>query len=203
MRIGLQLLVPPRVHGPGRGGIPLPDAGDLRGVGVRRLLPVQGRAAHQVQTLEQTRTSFISRGIRNPGVRQCLGFCTADFWSSLAYESAEQKPKHCLTQGFLIPLFIRKREVTDLLAKFAVCLTSNGQFWSFVSSLVICCTGLSKRNCANFGELSWYFQLLADWLCIGRPHCLAALGGNSITQAFSFAPPCIRGKFMWHGGCHT
>ena len=44
----------------------------------------------------------IGRGIRNPGVKQCLGFCTADFWSSLAYESAEQKPKHCLTPGFLI-----------------------------------------------------------------------------------------------------
>ena len=28
-------------------------------------------------------------GIRNPGVRQCLSFGTADFWSSLAYESAE------------------------------------------------------------------------------------------------------------------
>ena len=24
-----------------------------------------------------------------------------DFWSSLAYESAEQKPQHCLTPGFL------------------------------------------------------------------------------------------------------
>ena len=35
-----------------------------------------------------------------------LGFlhsCTADLLSSLAYESAEQRPKHCLTPGFLIP----------------------------------------------------------------------------------------------------
>ena len=48
----------------------------------------------------------IARGIRNPGVRQCLGFCSGDFWSSLAYESAEQKPKHCLTPGFLIPLMV-------------------------------------------------------------------------------------------------
>ena len=45
-----------------------------------------------------------ARGMRNSGVRQCLGFCTADFWSSLAYESAEQKTKNCLNQGFLIPL---------------------------------------------------------------------------------------------------
>ena len=44
------------------------------------------------------------RGIRNPGVGQCLGFCTADLWSSLAYESAKQKPKHCINPGFLIPL---------------------------------------------------------------------------------------------------
>ena len=29
-------------------------------------------------------------------VRQCLGFSTADVLSLLAYESAEQKPKHCL-----------------------------------------------------------------------------------------------------------
>ena len=28
---------------------------------------------------------------------QCLGLSTADFLSSLAYESAEQKPKHCQT----------------------------------------------------------------------------------------------------------
>ena len=37
-------------------------------------------------------------------VRQCLGFCRADFWSSLAYASAEQKPKHCLTWDFLSAL---------------------------------------------------------------------------------------------------
>ena len=39
---------------------------------------------------------------------QCLGFCTADVWPSLAYESAEQKPKHCLTPGFLIPLLVTR-----------------------------------------------------------------------------------------------
>ena len=50
--------------------------------------------------------SLVIRGIRNPGFRQCLGFCTVDFWSSLAYESAEQKPKHSLTPGFLIPLLV-------------------------------------------------------------------------------------------------
>ena len=29
--------------------------------------------------------------------RYKLGFCIADFLSSLAYDSAEQKPKYCLT----------------------------------------------------------------------------------------------------------
>ena len=32
------------------------------------------------------------RADRKSKVRQCLGFSTANFWSSLAYESAEQKP---------------------------------------------------------------------------------------------------------------
>ena len=34
-----------------------------------------------------------TRADRESQVRQCLGCCTAYFWSSLAYESAEQKPK--------------------------------------------------------------------------------------------------------------
>ena len=38
-----------------------------------------------------------SRAVRKSQVRQCLGRCTAAFWSLLVYESAEQKPKHCLT----------------------------------------------------------------------------------------------------------
>ena len=42
---------------------------------------------------------------RKSQARQCLGFFTAYFWSSLAYESAEQKPKHCLTPRFLMPTF--------------------------------------------------------------------------------------------------
>ena len=36
-----------------------------------------------------------------------FGFCKADFLSSLAYESAEQEPKHYLTPGFLIPLLMK------------------------------------------------------------------------------------------------
>ena len=41
-------------------------------------------------------TSLISGADRKSQVGQCLDFCTADFWSLLAFESAEQKPKHCL-----------------------------------------------------------------------------------------------------------
>ena len=40
---------------------------------------------------------IMTRADRKSQVRQCLDFCTADFQSSLACESAEQKPKHCLT----------------------------------------------------------------------------------------------------------
>ena len=51
----------------------------------------------------------INRADRKSQVSQCLGFCTADFWSSLAYESAEQKPKHCLTPDLLSALKIKHK----------------------------------------------------------------------------------------------
>ena len=40
-------------------------------------------------------------GSLNSQVRKCLGFCIADFLSLLAYESADQNPKYCLTWDFL------------------------------------------------------------------------------------------------------
>ena len=88
------------------------DLGDER-VGDPRLL-LFVRDTHTLLCL-------MFRDIKNPGVRQCLGFCIADFWSSLAYESAEQKPNHCLTPGFLIPLLMfhfRKQLQPLLYAKF-------------------------------------------------------------------------------------
>ena len=39
-------------------------------------------------------------------VKQCLSFCTADFWSLLSYKSAEQKSKHCLTWDILSALLM-------------------------------------------------------------------------------------------------
>ena len=48
----------------------------------------------------------ISRGSEKSQIRQCLGFCTAEFWPLLVYESAVQKPKHCLTWDFSLPLVI-------------------------------------------------------------------------------------------------
>ena len=36
---------------------------------------------------------LINRADRKSQFRQCLGFCTADFMSLLAYESAKQKPQ--------------------------------------------------------------------------------------------------------------
>ena len=41
---------------------------------------------------------------RKSQARQCFGFCTAVFRISLAYESAELKPKYCLTWDFLSAL---------------------------------------------------------------------------------------------------
>ena len=49
---------------------------------------------------------IISRADRKSQVRQCLGFCTAELWSRLAYESAEQNLKHCLTWDFLSALIL-------------------------------------------------------------------------------------------------
>ena len=49
---------------------------------------------------------FMSKADGKSQVRQCMGFCTADFWSPLAYESAEEKPKHCLTWYFLSALLM-------------------------------------------------------------------------------------------------
>ena len=45
-------------------------------------------------------TDFSSTNRAESRVRECLGFGTTDFWFSLAYESAEQKPKHWLTWDF-------------------------------------------------------------------------------------------------------
>ena len=45
-----------------------------------------------------------TRSDRKSQVKQCLSFCTADFWSLLAYESAVQNPKHCLTCDFHLAL---------------------------------------------------------------------------------------------------
>jgi len=61
----------------------------------------------------------ITRADGKSQVRQCLDFWTADFWSLLAYELAEQKPKHCLTGDFLSALDItmspsRKNAALDL-----------------------------------------------------------------------------------------
>ena len=39
------------------------------------------------------RRSLLIRADKKSQVRQYLGFCTTDFWSSLAYESSEQKAK--------------------------------------------------------------------------------------------------------------
>ena len=52
-------------------------------------------------------------------------------------------------------------------------------------------TGLSKRNDARFRELSSNFPKLADWLCIGWPSCLGALGREFSNRGDNyFLLPC-------------
>ena len=51
----------------------------------------------QLREVEDKRDQVMNRADGKSQVRQCLGFRTADFGSSLAYESAEEKPKHYQT----------------------------------------------------------------------------------------------------------
>ena len=46
----------------------------------------------------------MAKGCEKEHVKQCLDFCTIDFWSWLVYKSAVQKSKHCLTWSFFAPL---------------------------------------------------------------------------------------------------
>ena len=52
-------------------------------------------------------------------------------------------------------------------------------------------TRLSKTYCAKFRELSLNFPKLADWLCMGRPSCPAAL--RQTQEDNSFADPLNMG----------
>ena len=78
------------------------------------------------------RHSLTCRGGRKSQVRQCLGFWTADFWYSVAYESAEQKPKHCLTWDYLSALLTWHLLVRTYLRGFKLLfhfVTSLKFFW--------------------------------------------------------------------------
>ena len=57
--------------------------------------PLQPAGAAQEVGARSVRVMI--RADRKSQVGQGLGFCRADFLSSLAYESTEQKPQHCLT----------------------------------------------------------------------------------------------------------
>ena len=59
--------------------------------------------------------SILYKGCKKEQVRQWLEFCTADFWSSLAEESAVQKPKYGLTWYFLSVLYWPGDKVSQLV----------------------------------------------------------------------------------------
>ena len=48
---------------------------------------------------------------------------TADFWSSFAYVSAVQKPKHCLTRDFSLPLMMMVRAIDASMIGWRDCST--------------------------------------------------------------------------------
>ena len=68
--------------------------------------------------VEASSAETTNKGCKKEQVRQCLGFCTADFWSLLVYESAVQKSKHCLTCTFLHPSTINKVAVIPASCAF-------------------------------------------------------------------------------------
>ena len=53
-------------------------------------------------------------------------------------------------------------------------------------------SGLSKRTGAKLRELNVNFQTLADWLCIGRPSCLTALGRKFSKRGHFFCTTLYR-----------
>ena len=55
------------------------------------------RADHRYSREMHVEVMVMIRGIRNPGVRRCLGFCSADSKANQDQKSAVQKPKHCPT----------------------------------------------------------------------------------------------------------
>ena len=81
----------------------------LRSSRVSRIIPrrARGQRKHRLPltSLQMLILRFDNRHIirwcKKEKVRQCLGFCTADFRSWLVHESAVQKPKHCLICSFL------------------------------------------------------------------------------------------------------
>jgi len=82
----------------------------------------EGTVVMSVQGVEW----LMARGSEKSQVRQCLDFCTAYFQSSLACESAGQKPKHCLTWDFSQPLLMAGWLITK---KSSSDIHINGEGW--------------------------------------------------------------------------
>ena len=68
-----------------------------------------------------------TRAVRKSQVRECLGFCTADFWSSLVYKSAEQETQ--TLPNLTLPIS------SGYLLKFL--LLSNGSLQMFLSEVLL------------------------------------------------------------------
>ena len=76
------------------------SAGFWTGPGVPQLFCISPSGVRKFE-------SFMSRGSQKVSSLAMIGFFTADFWSSLVYESAVQKPWHWLTWDFSLYLCSR------------------------------------------------------------------------------------------------
>ena len=69
----------------------------------RKLSPIGCSSAKPVASASASVHIQASRADRKSQVRQCLGFCTADFCSPLPMNQLLQKSQHCLAWDFSLP----------------------------------------------------------------------------------------------------
>ena len=114
---------------------------------------------------------IISRADRKSQVRQCLGFCTSDLWSSSAYESAEQKPKHFITWDFLSALIISsiKRVFASATALVFPILASPKEYW--ISSLYS--ASFWSYDCKAFSLIEGFHSQGCGWSTVAVPPTLS------------------------------
>ena len=89
-------------------------------------------------------------------VRQCLGFCTADFWSLLVYESAVHKPKHCQRHlSTSVHVYKYYWTITEAPTYHVWCLQRLISIWAFPIDPWIACIGKHLFLCSQGEGRVW------------------------------------------------